>query len=142
VRDALARDDLFHDPLGCPGRQHDALGSQAVIAEREGVHLAGRVGAGHAVLLPAKRHGHPTKGKVGVVNDRALLHPRSQPATWTDGTLDDLLDRELADRAAPGTRKDAHVLQADEVGNDLVRIDEHRGVGFLFHRTRLKRLCA
>ena len=44
---------------------------------------------------------------------------------------------------AKGPVEDAHVLEADEMGDDLVRIDVYRGADFLFlHTSRLKRLCA
>ena len=42
-----------------------------------------------------------------------------------------------------GHGQDADVFEPDEVRDDLVRIDAHRGVeDLLFHTLSLKRLCA
>jgi hypothetical protein len=101
------------------------------------------VGADEPVLLPADGHRHPTEGQVDVGHHRAVLHPHPAPALGAEGITDLLFDRDLTGRTPPGIRQDANVLESNEVGNDLVRIDVHRGVeDLLFHTLRLKRLCA
>ena len=54
-----------------------------------------------------------------------------------------LLDGDLPGGTTTCVGQDAHVFEADEMGDDLDRIDVHRGVeDLLFHTLRLKRLCA
>ena len=51
--DALSCADLFHEPLGRPGRHHAALGGDAVVRQGERALPAVLVRASEAVLFPA-----------------------------------------------------------------------------------------
>ena len=72
--------------------------------------------------------GTPPKGRSQYLDDRALFDEGATTTSRTPRVLDDLFDGELSDRTTPRVGEDAHVFQSDEVGNDLGRIDEHRGV--------------
>ena len=74
------------------------------------------------------RHRHPTEGQVDIGDDRAVLDPGPAPALGTRRRVHVLFDGDLAGRPSSRIGQDAHVLQADEMGDDLVRIDVHRGV--------------
>ena len=101
------------------------------------------VGTDQPVLLPAQRHRHPTEGQVDVGDDRTVLDPGPAAAARDTRAVDVLFDGDLAGRTAARVGEDADVFEADEMGDDLVRIDVHRGVeDLLFHTLRLKRLCA
>ncbi|MDQ1361566.1 MAG: hypothetical protein QOJ44_1943, partial [Acidimicrobiaceae bacterium] len=65
------------------------------------------------------------------------------PTPRTQRVSDLLFDGDLPGRAPPGIGEDSDIFEPDEMGDDLVRIDVHRGVeDLLFHTLRLKRLCA
>ena len=114
-----------------------------MVFQRERTLGAVAVGADQPVLLPLDGHRHPTKGQVDVGDHRAVLDPRPFSTRWTASIADLLFDRDLTGRTAPGIGEDTDVFESDEMGNDLVRIDVHRGVeDLLFHTLRLKRLCA
>ena len=102
-----------------------------------------RVGADEPVLLPAQRDGHAAEGQVDVGDDRAVLDPGPAPTARTPQRRIGLLDGDLARRTTARVGQDADVFETNEVSDDLVRIEVHRGVErFLFHTLRLKRLCA
>ena len=140
----LARTDLFDHPLGRPRREHAALGGDPVVTQGEGALRAERVGADEPVLLPADGHGHPAEGQVDVGDHRAVLDPGPAPTARTrEQSSTSCSIGDLAGRTPPRVGQDADVFETDEMGDDLVRIDVHRGVeDLLFHTLRLKRLCA
>ena len=114
-----------------------------MVAEGEGALWADSVGADEPVLAPAQRDRHAAEGQVDVGDDRAVLDPGPAPTAPTPQLGLGLLDGDLARRTTASVGQDANVFEADEVGDDLVRIEVHRGVErFLFHTLRLKRLCA
>ena len=95
------------------------------------------------MLLPADCHGHPAKGQVDIGDHRAVLDPGPPPALGAGNVTDQLLDRDLTGWTSPRIGKDTDIFEPNEVGDDLVRIEIHRGVeDLLFHTLKLKRLCA
>ena len=141
--DGLAAGDLFGHPLGRPRAEPAPDRGDAVIAEREGALGAHGVGAHEPVLLPAQRDRHAAERQVDVGDDRTVLHPGPTPTARTPQRWICLFDGDLARRTTARVEQDAYVFEADEMGDDLVRIDVHRGVeDLLFHTLRLKRLCA
>jgi hypothetical protein len=141
--DGLTAGDLFGHPLGRPGAEPAPDCGDPMIAEGERALRADVVGTDESVFLPAQRDGHTAEGQVDLGDDRTVLDPGSAPTARTPQLWIRLLDGDLARRTAARVGQDADVFETNEVGDDLYRIEVHRGVeDLLFHTLRLKRLCA
>jgi hypothetical protein len=71
--------------------------------------------------------GNTAEGQVNVGDDRAILHPGPTPTTGAPRNGIGLFDGDLARRPTERIGQDAYVFETDEVGDDLGRIDRHRG---------------
>ncbi len=129
VRDGLTAGDLLGHPLGRPRAEPATDRGDPVVAEGERALRAERVGADEPVLAPAQRDGHPTEGQVDVGDDRAVLDPGPAPTARTPQLGIALFDGDLARRTTARVGQDAYVFDTNEVGDDLVRIEVHRGGG-------------
>ncbi len=139
MRDGLPTGDLFN---------HRVLSRQPIAAIRWSPSVKERFG--HMVSGYTRRcffqrsvMGTPPKGRsTSETTGRSLIQARP-PQLGHHNPGFGPLDGDLARRTTTRVGQDAHVFEADEMGDDLYRIDVRRGVkDLLFHTLRLKCLCA